>query len=110
MKQSSAWMGWRRRAPATGGVEAPPRSRGTTPYRTAPPAPREEEEADTGTGEGAVIGVLVFVLLCSLLRLSPIVRGLERFGLDPCLALLASVFSGYHLVQAVRGRCSGRGT
>ena len=58
-------------------------------------APRER----AASGEVAGLG---FVLVCSLLRFGLFAFRSERFGVDPALALAASVTSAYHLTRLAR--------
>ncbi len=72
-----------------------------SPYRV----PGEVPRPDAGSGapvEPSVVGILLFVLGCSLLRFGLFVFRSERFGVDPMLALATATVSAECLVRLLR--------
>ena len=74
-----------------------------SPYRARPrDAPGTGAEREPPV-EPAVLGVLVAVLGCSLMRLALFFWRDERHGPDGALALAASAVTAYYLSRRLRG-------
>jgi hypothetical protein len=78
-----------------------PQAKPDSPYRV--PAMSAPEVAGAPRIDRTVLGVLIFVLGCSLLRFGLFVLHGERHGPDALLALAASCASAYYLRCLFRG-------
>jgi hypothetical protein len=67
-----------------------------SPYRVPGHVALSEAEARSSS-EPSLVGVLLFVLGCSLLRVGLFLFQPEHFGVDPMLALAVAAASGYYL-------------
>lgn len=71
------------------------------PYRVPGEVPPSEAPAPPARAGAETLGILTFVLGCSLLRFGLFVFRPERFGVDPALALAASAASAYTLARVL---------